>query len=706
MWGPNQQSQRFPKPLSNPVARPWTPPKLPLALKRMPTVVDADWRPPLKVQADEWEVEADRLEASPETDTPRKEPAGPTFLPIEIEVGLVLLKLEKEGITLQQQLQEWDKTGDGTISRGEWRIRLRTLGLANEYPTADVDELFAKYDEDSSGTINLRELKSALKRLKNRTVAHCAREAAAKKLAEPPPRAKELRAKANAAREAITCANRADTCEDELAELRVEYSGRIDLQLGALLAKRHIQVGEMVRLWPKPRAKSLEAHSREISKEEFKDEVTMLNLVVSALSPPPPLALPSSRHGAPSTRSVHAPSARVGANGLTKRRTGSASVAHPSPEAAAATAAAAAPATPLLAAAVSSPPTASGTARTIRAAAKTTARTAARSTRGASLGTDGDGSGTARSGRSARTPVHRAAVIVDGRDGATEADGSGTARSGVSGRSARSSAGAASARRRAGARRGLASAFEVRRPVTRKELGLLFDTIDADGSGWLDVRELTEALRTWQSAAAEALSAQASKEEALTQLRKRASRLLKLAHRPLTKGDAEVDPARLLAAAQDARIDARHGHHRRGQGSDRSKRKGAASGGKKKGSASGAKAGSKPRVADSSDPNAARGVAASPPPPPAKAQVVRAREADEGQSPQDHDETMIMLVHAPTPRMDHRGSDAEPSARSTGSQPTRRLVVDLEATDREDQSPPRTRENDHGKDGARPRREV
>ena len=66
----------------------------------------------------------------------------------------------------------------------------------------------------------------------------------------------------------------------------------------------------------------------------------------------------------------------------------------------------------------------------------------------------------------------------------------------------------------------------MRRPVTRKELGVLFDTIDEDKSGWLSVKELKEAVRGWQLASADALTEQQNCEAERTQARRRAVEML------------------------------------------------------------------------------------------------------------------------------------------------------------------------------------
>ena len=117
--------------------------------------MDTDWRPPLRVQSDEWEAEANRLAEAAQQARPPSD--APNFLQIEVDLGLLLLKLDKMKMRIEHFIREWDRTGDGSISKGEFRIHL--LGLGLKRPSDQVDELFDKYDTDHGGTLDLTELK-------------------------------------------------------------------------------------------------------------------------------------------------------------------------------------------------------------------------------------------------------------------------------------------------------------------------------------------------------------------------------------------------------------------------------------------------------------------------------------------------------------------------------------------------------------------
>lgn len=81
-------------------------------------------------------------------------------------------------------------------------------------------------------------------------------------------------------------------------------------------------------------------------------------------------------------------------------------------------------------------------------------------------------------------------------------------------------------------------------PVTRKQLGQLFDSIDLDHSGWLDLEEAKTALKDWESQAVASIKERVTKEKKVRRIKRLASRKLQAALREssssslLTAGDA------------------------------------------------------------------------------------------------------------------------------------------------------------------------
>lgn len=81
------------------------------------------------------------------------------------------------------------------------------------------------------------------------------------------------------------------------------------------------------------------------------------------------------------------------------------------------------------------------------------------------------------------------------------------------------------------------------RPATRKEVGALFTQIDADGSGWISLKEVREKLKSWQADSRTVIIAQQEKEKEINELRRRATRMLQAAVRsPERKDDLIEEP--------------------------------------------------------------------------------------------------------------------------------------------------------------------
>ena len=73
---------------------------------------------------------------------PEVEEPPPAYLPIEVDIGLLLLKLKAMNVKLGDELAQWDRSGDGTISPGEFSLRLRQLGIQGGQK--EIAELFQK----------------------------------------------------------------------------------------------------------------------------------------------------------------------------------------------------------------------------------------------------------------------------------------------------------------------------------------------------------------------------------------------------------------------------------------------------------------------------------------------------------------------------------------------------------------------------------
>ena len=289
VWAAGQQNTRYPKPLSKPKTnRPYVAPKAP---KQRPSGYDSNWRASLLAQVQEWEAEADRLESLGHdgSDSLGDDLDGEarSLTQIEIDLGMLLISMEKKKVKLDAVLREWDRLRDGSVSKGAFRVGLQKLGL--EAPSDEVsDQLFDKFDPERSGTVELSALKHGFRRLRGVTQArYCADE----RRDEAAARAAELRARVATAKEAFAIATKADACDEELAALRRDYARSVVMQLGKLLldkGEKGVRMGELVRLWPKPKSRTAEQLAQrkecahEVSRDEFREQLLLLGLRVGA----------------------------------------------------------------------------------------------------------------------------------------------------------------------------------------------------------------------------------------------------------------------------------------------------------------------------------------------------------------------------------------------------------------------------------------
>ena len=182
---------------------------------------------------------------------------------VQIQLGLMLLSSDE---IVKKILKDWDKRGKGEFAKAEFRLNLREFGL--NASSADADSLFDSWDEDKGGVLDLKELRSALLRV---------RAEAAKWRDTPDPeleRAKDLRRRAEMAMDAAKTAKRADELEAELDELTTKLESKADVRLGALLVRRCIKPSTVVMQWSTSRGD----HAGELSKVEFRKAVQQLGL--------------------------------------------------------------------------------------------------------------------------------------------------------------------------------------------------------------------------------------------------------------------------------------------------------------------------------------------------------------------------------------------------------------------------------------------
>ena len=150
--------------------------------------------------------------------------------------------LTKEKVKVDDLVRNWDRNGDGDISKGEFRVNVRKLGMKDD-DVRDIDGLFDSMDDDHSGSLELGELKVALRKLQREQAAADASAARAIESAE------ERRTVAEAYKRAMEDTETYERAEADL-KVRREHTS-ISSRLGEVLATRNIKIGEVVTKWDK-----------------------------------------------------------------------------------------------------------------------------------------------------------------------------------------------------------------------------------------------------------------------------------------------------------------------------------------------------------------------------------------------------------------------------------------------------------------------
>ena len=156
-------------------------------------------------------------------------------------------------------VSEWDRNGDGNISKSEFRIHIRKLGLDADGSASD--ELYDAMDDDGSGALTLLKIKAALQKLQD------AADSAQKQSAFVGSRRDGYARIASAFEAAAEETAKVDVAEKELASLRNNRS--VASRLGSLLSLRNIKIGDVMSSWDKD-------GNGLIDQEEFRTHITKL----------------------------------------------------------------------------------------------------------------------------------------------------------------------------------------------------------------------------------------------------------------------------------------------------------------------------------------------------------------------------------------------------------------------------------------------
>lgn len=92
----------------------------------------------------------------------QEEGAHAKFDTVEAQLGRLL---NDRKIKLEDLMKEWDRNRDGDISKQEFRLHVKKLGLDTN--TAKIDALYDSLDLDGSGSLDTEEMKEALRKMQD-----------------------------------------------------------------------------------------------------------------------------------------------------------------------------------------------------------------------------------------------------------------------------------------------------------------------------------------------------------------------------------------------------------------------------------------------------------------------------------------------------------------------------------------------------------
>lgn len=157
---------------------------------------------------------------------------------IAVQLGDVLVSKK---IKVNELVKAWAKRGEEPISKMEFRQHVRKM--LEKVDAKDTDALFESLDEDHGGTLDVSEIKHALKKLQDSSAAAKANERAL--VAE----ASVLRERAASCMKAVEVTKVAEKAERTIEE-QTQFENRpISVRLGKLLTSSHIKVADIVVKW-------------------------------------------------------------------------------------------------------------------------------------------------------------------------------------------------------------------------------------------------------------------------------------------------------------------------------------------------------------------------------------------------------------------------------------------------------------------------
>lgn len=171
--------------------------------------------------------------------------------------------LVKKDMVIKELLSEWDPDKKGTIKKVPFRQHVRT-SLHMIATNVEIDAFFDSVDDDGGGSLDFEELKIAMRKLYKAAGAADAEAAGLREKAE------ECRRLAAQLQEAHDATASADQEEQRLEEMKKRNSTDVAPQLGNLIVKRNLKIGDLTSKWVK---------KKDVSRADFRRHVLELGVL-------------------------------------------------------------------------------------------------------------------------------------------------------------------------------------------------------------------------------------------------------------------------------------------------------------------------------------------------------------------------------------------------------------------------------------------
>ena len=171
--------------------------------------------------------------------------------------------LVKKDTAIKELLSEWDPDKRGTIKKVPFRQNVRT-SLHMVADNKEIDAFFDSVDEDGGGALDFEELRVAMRKLYKAAGAADAEAAGLREKAD------ECRKLAAQLQEAYDTAAAADKEEQRLDEMKTKNSTDVAPQLGNLIVKRNLKIGDLTSKWVK---------KKDVTRADFRRHVLELGVL-------------------------------------------------------------------------------------------------------------------------------------------------------------------------------------------------------------------------------------------------------------------------------------------------------------------------------------------------------------------------------------------------------------------------------------------